>query len=170
MRVRAKDFLEKYASAKYKHGIYIPDDILYKCLPLEYSSTMIDLPDGIIEIIEANKRQDEEQEALYREISNHRLSGLAMEKKKDIVGAISEYMKAIEIGEMTTMFHAYAYAYERIIILLHKTKDYQSEAKYIVQYLNHKNEISDKQMDKYQKRIENLKAKFMKTPRPKAEQ
>lgn len=159
MKVRVKDFMKKYASAKYKHGIYMPEDIFFKCSSLETSSTTIDLPDDIIEVIESNKRKDEEREALYREISNHRLAGFDKEDKKDVTGAISEYMKAIEIGETTTMFHAYAYAYERIIILLHKVKDYQSEAQYIAQYLGHK--IRDKQRDKYQKRLGNLKAKFI---------
>lgn len=159
MKVVVKEFLNKYASAQYKHGIYIPEDIFLKCMALEFKSPskIIELPDNIIEIIEANKKDAEDKDALYGEISSHRLAGYEKEKD-DIEGAIFEFAKSIEIGEATTMFYAYAHSYERIIILLHKIKDYQREMQYISQYLNH--DISDKQKDKYQKRLEKLKSKY----------
>lgn len=159
MKVVVKDFLNKYASAQYKHGIYIPEDILLKCMALEFksSSKIVELPDNIFEVIEANKKDAENKDALYEEISSHRLTGYEKEKD-DIEGAILEFAKSIEIGETTTMFYAYAHSYERIIILLHKIKDYQREMRYISQYLTH--DISDKQKDKYQKRLEKLNSKY----------
>ena len=58
------------------------------------------------------------------------------------------------------MFHAYAYSYERIIILFHKIKDYNQEALYISQLLKHK--LNDKRREKYQNRLEKLNSKLNK--------
>lgn len=158
MKVKVKDFTGKYMSNIYKHGTYIPEDIFFKIIL--HRGTYIELPDDIIEIIEANKSKEEERENLYEMISSHRINGIEKEKKQDIIGAISEYSKSIEIGETTNMFHAFAYSYERIIILLHKTKDYNQEVQYISKYLQH--ELNEKEKDKYKNRLEKLNSKLNK--------
>lgn len=159
MKVNVSEFLQKYASAEYKHGIYIPEDIFFECSNLAFRkpSGIIELPDNIIDVIEENKRKHENREVQYGEISSHRLA--AMDKEKDdIEAAIDEFAKSIELGEKTTMFHAYAHSYERIIILLHKVKEYEREAFYISQYLKH--DIGEKQRVKYTSRLEKLKLKL----------
>lgn len=158
MKVRVKEFMRKYMSAKYGHGSYIPGGIFSKII--SHTETYIDLPDNIIEIIEEQRIKEKNWEKLYKTISAHRIKGMDKEGKQDINGAIDEYSKSIEIGETTDMFHAYAYSYERIIILLHKVKDYNQEAKYITQLLKHR--LNDKRREKYQNRLEKLNSKLNK--------
>lgn len=63
MKVNLKEFLNKYRSAEYRHGIYIPEDIYIQCSKIELDMLMkgieiayIDLPDNIYDIIETNKK------------------------------------------------------------------------------------------------------------------
>lgn len=164
MRVNIKDFLNKYRNEEYRHGIYIPEDIYIQCSQKELdlllnndTNYLIELPDNIVDIIEENKRAQELRDSLYNEISIHRTNGIALEKD-DITKAVNEYALSIKIGEQTNMFRAYAHSYERIIVLLHKLKDYKSEINYITQYLKHN--LSDGDFAKYQKRLELIKSKI----------
>lgn len=165
MKVDVREFLNKYRTMEYRHGIYIPEDIYIRCSQKELdlllkdkSNPYIELPDNIDKVIEANKRKDEQEEALYNEISSYRLNGMDKEERGLINEAIEEYALSIEIGEQTNMFHAYAHSYERIIILLHKLKDYENEISYISQYLKHN--LSDRDIEKYRKRLEKIKSKI----------
>lgn len=106
-------------------------------------------------------RQEQKQyERDDNEISTFRLKGMELEKSRDIDEAISAFSKCIEIGESKgdKFFHSYSFAYERIIIDLHKTKQYYREAYYIREYLKH--DLRDKDRDKYQNRLEKLKVKL----------
>lgn len=158
MKVKVKDFEDKYLSSEYKHGMYIPEDLF--CQITSSTEPFIELPDDIIEIIEKNKSDEEKYEKLYDMISSHRIMGMEKEQESDINGAIDEYSKSIEIGETTDMFHAYAYSYERIIILLDKMKEYNQEIRYISQYLQH--DLDDKRKEKYQNRLAKLNSKLNK--------
>lgn len=158
MKVKVKDFKDKYLSSEYKHGMYLPEDLF--CQIISSTEPFIELPDDIIEIIEKNKSDEEKHEKLYDMISSHRIMGMEKEQESDINGAIDEYSKSIEIGETTDMFHAYAYSYERIIILLDKMKEYNQEIRYISQYLQH--DLDDKRKEKYQNRLAKLNSKLNK--------
>ena len=164
MRVNIKNFLNKYRTSEYRHGIYIPEDIYIKCSQMELGMiakgvdvAYIDLPDDIYDIIESNKKDQEYREDIDNRISNHRICGINYEKEGNIEDAISEYKKAIEIGEQTSLsrFTSYAYAYERIIILLHKIKDIENEKHYIQAYLLH-NDIAEKTKEKYINRLNKM--------------
>lgn len=164
IRVNAIEFLNKYRTEEYRHGIYIPEYIYIKCSNIETDILLkkrqdvyIDLPSNIYDIIEANKKEQENRDNLEIKISSHRVGGMNLEKEGNIEDAISEYKKAIEIGEQSSLsrFSSYAYAYERIIILLHKVKDIEKEKQYINAYLSHN--ISDKAKDKYTNRLNKLK-------------
>lgn len=163
MKVNIKDFLNKYRAIEYRHGIYIPEDIYVQCSQVELDMLLrgldvayIDLPDNIYDIIEANKKEQECREDIDNIISNHRICGINYEKEGCIEAAINEYKKAIEIGEQASLsrFSSYAYAYERIIILLHKMKDIDSEKHYINKYMLH--DISEKTKEKYINRLNKL--------------
>lgn len=164
MKVNIKDFLNKYRAIEYRHGIYIPEDIYVQCSQVELDMLLrgldvayIDLPDNIYDIIEANKKEQEYREDIDNKISNHRICGINYEKEGCIEAAINEYKKAIEIGEQASLsrFSSYAYAYERIIILLHKIKDIDSEKHYINTYILH-DDISEKTKEKYINRLNKL--------------
>lgn len=83
------------------------------------------MPSNIYDIIEENRIEQENRDNLDIQISSHRIGGMNLEKEGNIEAAIIEYKKAIAIGEQSSLsrFSSYAHAYERIIILLHKTKD-----------------------------------------------
>lgn len=164
MKVNVNDFLNKYATKEYRYGIYIPKDINEECNKIKLNTILnddvdpyIEIPDNIDEVIDANKRKDEQREALYNEISSHRLNGMNYEEQGLINRAIEEYALSIEIGEQTDIFHAYAYSYTRIVILLSKLKKYELEIIYISQYLKHN--LSDREVEKYHKRLEKIKSK-----------
>lgn len=96
------------------------------------------------------------------EVSKHRLSGMEKEKNADNEGAISEYAVAIILGEQSKfdLFHAYAHAYERLIVCLHKAKKFDKEADYIERYLKYN--LSEAACSKYSSRLERLKSKIKK--------
>lgn len=119
----------------------------------------------LADVAEAVKRYEREQKRRMeradeeRVISEHRLSGMEMEKIGDNAGAISEYAVAIVLGEQSAhdLFSCYAHAYERLFVCLHRAKDFDREAKYIEDYLKH--DLSEATRSKYSSRLENLKAK-----------
>lgn len=164
MKVSIKEFLDKYRSSEYRYGIFIPEDIYNLCSQIELDSLLkgidlsyIDLPDNIFDIIETNKREQEDRDNINNIISTHRIGGMNLEKEGNIEAAITEYKEAIKIGELSSLsrFSSYSYAYERVIILLHKIKDIEAEKQYIEAYLRH--DISDKTKDKFTNRLNKLK-------------
>ena len=164
MRVCLKEFLDKYRSSEYNYGIFIPEDIYNLCSQIELGSLLkgidlsyIDLPDNIFDIIEYNKREQEDRDNVNNIISAHRIGGMKLEKEGNIEAAITEYKEAIKIGEQSSLsrFSSYSYAYERIIILLHKIKDIEAEKQYIEAYL--RCDISDKTKEKFTNRLNKLK-------------
>ena len=96
----------------------------------------------------------------YQGISDLRLQGMEDEKSGNIENAISSYQTCIEKGESSSfnMFHAYAHAYDRLIILLHKTKQYDTEAQYIEALLKH-DSLSQPVIKKYTERLNKLSKK-----------
>jgi len=78
------------------------------------------------EEVQARNKEWEEQ---FSAVMNHQGKGIALEKEKDIDGAISEYKQAIANGEKATLLslNNYLYSMERLMVLYRKIKDYNSE-------------------------------------------
>lgn len=125
------------------------------------------MPSSFYDDVENAKQEYEQEniqqqawEADYQNISEHRLAGMEKEKNADNEGAISEYAVSIILGEQSkfNIFHAYAHAYERIIVCLHKAKRFDKEASYIEKYLKY--DLSEAARSKYSTRLEKLKSKI----------
>ena len=158
MVVDIEEFLDKYSSDEYRSGIYIPsdvsdflDDLLLKGIDVA------EIRDSVIQEIEDNRRKQEEWDAMFNLISKYRVAGIELEKV-DIDSAIQQYKRCIEIGETTDMFGLYRYAYERVIILLHRIKDFKGERFFVISLLKH--DLDEDVKDKYQKRLIKLNQKL----------
>lgn len=169
MKVNVKEFLEKYRSDEYRHGIFIPEDIMMKCSQMELAAILnnksageIEVPDDTFEQIELARCKSEKRDSDYHEISLHRVTGMDLEKKGEIDDAIVEYAESIKLGEDSEfdMFHAYAHSYHRIIVLLDKVKRYAAEIDYIEKYLEHI--TNEDERDRYNKRISKTRVKLSK--------
>ena len=120
----------------------------------------IDIPESTLDEMRTKKAEHDQWEAAYQEVSFFRLKGMENEKAGNIESAIISYRICIEKGEnsIRPIFHAYAHAYDRIIILLHKTKDYDLEAQYIKSLLKH-DSLSTATIEKYSNRLDKLNLK-----------
>lgn len=78
------------------------------------------------EEVQARNREWGEQ---FSTVAGHQRKGIALEKEKDIDGAIFEYKQAIVCGEKATLIspNNYLYSVERLMVLYRKIKDYNSE-------------------------------------------
>lgn len=87
---------------------------------------MEDEKEPTLEELRARNREWEEQ---FSTVMNHQGKGIALEKEKDIDGAISEYKQAIVNGEKATLLslNNYLYSMERLMVLYRKIKNYNSE-------------------------------------------
>lgn len=117
----------------------------------------IDVPESALDEMRQKKAEHDKWESTYQEISALRTKGMQAENDGDIEAAIALYGTCIEKGEQSNppMFHAYSYAYDRIIILLHKTKDFDSEMNYIRSLLKH-DSLSEATVNKYRNRLNKL--------------
>lgn len=79
--------------------------------------------------LEELRARNKEWEEQFSTVMNHQGKGIALEKEKDIDGAISEYKQAIANGEKATLLslNNYLYSMERLMVLYRKIKDYNSE-------------------------------------------
>lgn len=158
MKVNATDFLSRYCSEEYHNGIFIPFDIFLACTDAEFQSIdSVELPDDIFLIIERNKENFEKSESLESKVSDLRLLGMRLEKL-DPSAAINAYIDCIKIGETGARLTSYAHAYERLIVLLHKSGDFVREVSYLTNYLSHK--LTKEHRIKYSERLERLKKKI----------
>lgn len=162
MKIKIEDFL----NLPIKVQICAPDDLCSTLINAYYfeGKKEYEVPDNFFDIIKQNVKNEELRKTNYDKIEEFRLSGMKFDKNKDIENAINQYSKAIELGEtVDKMFHAYAYAYERIFVLLHKIKDYQAEYQYLEKYLAHEElnlKCHEKTRAKYQDRFDKLKNKL----------
>lgn len=87
---------------------------------------MEDEKEPTLEELRARNKEWEEQ---FSTVMNHQGKGIALEKEKDIDGAISEYKQAIAYGEKAALLslNNYLYSVERLMVLYRKIKDYNSE-------------------------------------------
>lgn len=153
--------LQEFDELCSKNG-YLPTD---EIMELETDAFLkninyIDIPLSQLDEMKRKKEEHDQWEASYQEISSLRLKGMDDEKSGNIEKAISSYRQCIEMGEQSTfnMFHAYAHAYDRLIILLHKTKQYDTEAQYIEALLKH-DSLSQPVIKKYTERLNKLSKK-----------
>lgn len=149
-------FMDKYRSVMLSNDQFIAlNDTLSK-LHFFKHQTHAQVPVDIIAQMDNALQAQKEREELYNLVSQYRLAGMEMEKV-DMLGAIEQYKQCIAVGETTDMFHAFAHAYERIIVLLHKAKDYESERNYIAAYIKH--DLTEAVREKYQQRLTKLTGK-----------
>lgn len=153
--------LEGFGELCKKNG-YIPTE---EIMELETDAFLkninfIDIPLSSLEEMKHKKEERDQWESSYQDISSFRLNGMEYEKTGNIESAIFSYRICIEKGEQSTfnMFHAYAHAYDRLIILLHKSKQYDLEAQYIKSLLAH-DSLSTAIIDKYKNRLNKLNQK-----------
>lgn len=150
MKVNIEDFQAKY-------GSLIPVDIMAlftECFLR--GDKEVDIRDTVIEEMQLKKAENDLWDKEYNKISSFRIDGMQYESQGNIDQAIVSYKKCIMAGEKShlDLFHSYSYAYERIIILLHKIKDFQSEIMYIKAMLGHN--LTEKDKEKYTKRLNKL--------------
>lgn len=149
MKVNVQDFTARFCgSGEYRHGIYVPEDVRLLLTQCALSGDeFCEVSDNIFDVIEDAKRTDELRTIQYGNISELRLAGMKAEDDDDIDNAIDLYAEAIEMGEASQfdLLHAYRHAYDRIIILLSRTRAYAREAYYIESLLKHKLQPSDRE-------------------------
>lgn len=162
----SKQELEKYTKSPF--SLKLPsyfNEAYTECLLNGLSE--VDVPDSFYKDASLVEIKYNEEQTIKRErdkesqiISDYRLAGMNEEKKSDIYTAIDNYAKSILKGEQSEfdLFMVYAHSYERIIICLHKLKDYEHEADYIQKYLSHN--LDDKTRQKYSERLTKLKSKL----------
>ena len=105
-----------------------------------------EVSDNTFAVIEEAHKKDVERQKQYNQVSSCLLAGMKAEYDDNIDEAIAQYAQAIEFGEAAKfdLLHAYRHAYDRIIILLSRTRAYSREAEYIEQLLKrHKLQDSD---------------------------
>ena len=162
MKIKIEDFLKLPIEVQN----CAPDYLSYKLSNAYYFQGIkeYEVPDNFYEVIRQKVKEEELRQANYSKIEEYRLNGMYYDKNKEVDIAIYQYAKAIELGEtVNNMFHAYAYAYERIFVLLHKIKDYQAEYQYLEKYLAHEElnlKCHEKTRAKYQERFDKLKNKL----------
>lgn len=160
MKIPVAD-VKPYMTAEYRYGIYLPESIIEQYTDCFLNdSQFIEVPENWREQTEAAKADAELREREYNRVSEHRVRGMQYEDIADNAGAISEYAVSIILGEQSkfNLFTAFAHSYERIIVCLHKAKDYEREAKYISQYIAHG--LDEARTAKYSARLEKLKSKI----------
>lgn len=143
MQIRTEEFIDYFKSRGVALG-GIPEDAM-----LAYNEAMfdnkefVDVSDNTFDKI----AREEARQKTYNDVSALRLAGMKAESDVDIDGAMKLYAEAIETGEASEfdLLHAYRHAYDRIIILLSRTRAYAREAEYIEQLLKrHKLQDSDR--------------------------
>ena len=163
MRVNIDQFFARYSNAEYRNGLYIPEDIwCQRNNSFLLGETEMEIPDDTYEIIEMNRHKQETYDKHYSDIRFLALSGMQSESEENIDEAIARYAEAIELGESCeeNLLHAYHHAYNRIIILLSRTRAYLREASYIEQLLKH--ELQDSERARLTARLEKTKLKIKK--------
>lgn len=122
----------------------------------------VEMPDNYWAVLVKRDSEIKKRDSEYSEISLHRVAGMECEANGEIDEAINEYAESIRLGEVAAndMYHAYAYSYSRIIVLLGKVHRFAEEIGYIESVLKHT--LSDSERARYNERIEKTKVKLEK--------
>lgn len=105
----------------------------------ENTDNTINVPKTIFADIDKAIDYRQKWETTYNMISLHRTTAMTYENEGENDIAIEHYASAIKLGESCgfDMFHAYGYAYERIIALLRRTPDVELLEQYCRAYITH---------------------------------
>lgn len=126
----------------------IPEDVMSASTDATLKGKdTFEVSDNTFALIDEAHRNEVERQKQYNDISYLRLAGMKAEDEDNIDEAIEQYARAIDMGEASDfdLLHAYRHAYDRIIILLSRTRAYAHEAEYIEQLLKrHKLQDSDR--------------------------
>lgn len=165
MKVNVKAFMQEYVNApEYRHGIYVPEDVMFELDKCEFNDCEeCEVPDNICEVIESARREEERRDKFYYDVSALRIAGMNAEEAEDVDGAVEHYAEAIELGENCgyKLLHAYHHAYNRIFVLLSRTRQYEREASYIERLLKH-DELQDAERERLTARLEKTRQKIAK--------
>ena len=149
MTVNVNEFISNFfSSSDYRCGIFVPEDVRFAIMDCELNGEQFcEVPDNVFEVIEDNRRNSLLRDKYYNDVSVCRLAGMKAEDDDDIDEAIAQYAEAIEVGETCgfDLLHAYRHAYDRIFILLSRTRAYAREVAYIERLLKHELQDSDRQ-------------------------
>ena len=164
MKFLVKAFRDKFLGEEYRFGIFVPKEIIDEIEVKELNAALygenadnkfIDIPYSTFEEIVRAKISHEGSWENEKKIGEHRIKGIELEKSGNIAEAVKEYAEAIRYGlQSSHNYLSYAYAVNRVIILLGKLKQYNEAIKYIDVGLSHSNnpkEIEDlgKRKQKY---------------------
>lgn len=141
----------------------IPEDVMNASTEaMLKGEETFEVSDNTFSVIEEAHKKEVERQKQYNEISACRLAGMKAEDDDDIDEAIEQYAQAIEMGETSDfdLLHAYRHAYDRIIILLSRTRAYAREAEYIKKLLHHN--LQDKDRKRLEERLQKTYAKINK--------
>lgn len=162
MTVKVSEFISNFiSSSDYRHGLYVPEDIRFAILQSELNGDeFCDVPDNTFDLIEEARHRQMLYDKAYNDVSVCRLSGMKAEETEDIEEAINQYAEAIDMGETCgfDILHAYRHAYDRIIILLSRTRAYAREASYIERLLKH--QLQDKDRQRLTERLQKTYSKI----------
>lgn len=165
MKVDVNEFIARYCGGdEYRHGLFVPRDVhtaIMRCLLS--GETVCEVSDNTFDLIEDARHKQELRDKTYNDVSVLRLAGMKAESDNDIDDAIAQYAEAIELGEASEfeLLHAYRYAYDRIIILLSRTRAYAREAEYIERLLM-RHKLQDNDRTRLEERLQKTYMKIIK--------
>lgn len=165
MKVDVNEFIARYCGGdEYRHGLFVPRDVhtaIMRCLLS--GETVCEVSDNTFNLIEDARHKQELRNKTYNDVSVLRLAGMKAESDNDIDDAIAQYAEAIELGEASEfeLLHAYRYAYDRIIILLSRTRAYAREAEYIERLLM-RHKLQDNDRTRLEERLQKTYMKIIK--------
>lgn len=165
MKVDVNEFIARYCGGdECRHGLFVPRDVhtaIMRCLLS--GETVCEVSDNTFNLIEDARHKQELRDKTYNDVSVLRLAGMKAESDNDIDDAIAQYAEAIELGEASEfeLLHAYRYAYDRIIILLSRTRAYAREAEYIERLLM-RHKLQDNDRTRLEERLQKTYMKIIK--------
>lgn len=165
MKVDVNEFIARYCGDdEYRHGLFVPRDVhtaIMRCLLS--GETVCEVSDNTFDLIEDARHKQELRDKTYNDVSVLRLAGMKAESDNDIDDAIAQYAEAIELGEASEfeLLHAYRYAYDRIIILLSRSRAYAREAEYIERLLM-RHKLQDNDRTRLEERLQKTYMKIIK--------
>lgn len=153
IRYKISDFREEFRN----NITAVPENFMLFFFDAEAKGEeFIDVPVSVLKTTQENIEKNRKWDNTYNSIMSNSIAGQKAEKDGDTDNAIEFYKEAIHIGEKSEIeiFHAYAYPYNRLFVLLHKQKRISEEISYLRTYLTH--DLSEKDRSKYTERLNKL--------------
>lgn len=153
IRYKISDFREEFRS----NITAVPENFMLIFFDaVAKGEEFIDVPVSVLKIAQENIKKNQKWDNTYNSIMSNSTTGQKAEKDGDTDKAIEFYKEAINIGEKSgiEIFHAYAYPYKRLFVLLHKQKRISEEINYLRTYLTH--DLTERDRSKYTERLNKL--------------